>query len=358
MIKPVLTALICLLPLASHAQDAAVLTPSGDPAPMRAVKLITPSGSVQPDKRVFFGQIVAKETVDVSFEVGGRLVSFDAQEGEFLEAGTQIAALDRAPFERAVERARLQLEQSERDYVRLQKLAQSNTVAETQVEDSKTARDLAEVALEEAQDDLDDATLIVPFRALVASRLTPNFANVSPGQAIVRLHDMSEVRVEIDVPERLFQQRGHKDSLSFTGKSPLFPAEVPLELREFNAETQSIGQSYRVTFALPADMVSPSIIPGASMTVTATMATPDTPIAIVPPSAVTIDSGSTKVMVYTPDENAQTGTVDWQDVEVGSITGTDIALSGLAPDTQIVAAGAHLLRPGETVRPYAGLSAE
>jgi membrane fusion protein, multidrug efflux system len=358
MIKPVLTAIICLLPLASLAQDAAVLTPSGDPAPMRAVKLITPSGSAQPDKRVFFGQIVAKETVDVSFEVGGRLVSFDAQEGEFIEAGTQIAALDRAPFERAVERARLQLEQSERDYVRSQKLAQSNTVAETQVEDSKTTRDLAEVALEEAQDDLDDATLIVPFRALVASRLTPNFANVSPGQAIVRLHDMSEVRVEIDVPERLFQQRDATGGLTFTGVSPLFANEVPLELREFNAETQSIGQSYRVTFALPDDIVSPAIIPGASMTVTATMDAAHSPIAIVPPSAVTIDGDTTKVMVYTPANDAKTGTVDWQDVKIGSVTGTDITLSGLDPDTQIVAAGAHLLRAGETVRPYAGLSAD
>ena len=358
MIKPVLTAIICLLPLASVAQDTAVLTPSGDLAPMRAVKLITPSGSTQPDKRVFFGQIVAKETVDVSFEVGGRLVSFDAQEGEFMEAGTQIAALDHAPFERAVERARLQLAQSERDFVRLQKLAQSNTVAETQVEDAKTGRDLAAVALQEAQDALDDATLHVPFRALVASRLTPNFANVSPGQAIVRLHDMSEVRVEIDVPERLFQQRDATGGLTFTGTSPLFPVEVPLELREFNAETQNIGQSYRVTFALPADMVSPAIIPGASMTVTATMHSATAPVAIVPPSAVTIDSGTTKVMVYTPNADAKTGTVDWQAVDVGSATGTDITVSGLDPDAQIVAAGAHLLRAGDAVRPYAGLSVD
>ncbi len=358
MIKPAIIALLCLFPAVSGAQDVEVLTPSGTPAPMRAVKLITPNGSSQPDKRVFFGQIAAKETVEISFEVGGRMVMFDALEGQFMDAGTQIAALERGPFERAVERARLQLVQSERDFVRTQKLAQSNAIAETQADDAKTARDLAEVALQEAQSALDDATLYAPFRALVASRLTPNFANVTPSQPIVRLHDMSEVRVEIDVPERLFQQRNDVGALTFTGTSPLFDAEVPLELREFNAETQSIGQSYRVTFALPNDQVTAALIPGASMTGTGSMEAGQSTLAILPPAAVNIQAGEAKVMIYTPDDTGETGTVDWQTVEVGSATGTDITVSGLAPDTMIVAAGAHLLRPGETVRPYVGMSVD
>ena len=358
MIKPVLIAIFCIFPALAGAQDVEVLTPSGTPAPMRAVKLITPGGSSQPDKRVFFGQIAAKETVDISFEVGGRMVMFDAQEGQFMDAGTQIAALERGPFERAVERARLQLVQSERDFVRTQKLAKSNAIAETQAEDAKTTRDLAKVTLQEAQDALDDATLFVPFRALVASRLTPNFANVSPNQPIVRLHDMSEVRVEIDVPERFFQQRNDVGALTFTGSSPLFDAEVPLELREFNAETQSIGQSYRVTFALPTDQTTAAFIPGASMTVTACMKQRQSTLAILPPAAVNIQGNEAKVMIYTPDDTGDTGTVDWQTVEVGSATGTDITVTGLAPDAMIVAAGAHLLSAGETVRPYVGMSVD
>lgn len=358
MLKPFLTAICCIFPLLATAQTAEVLTPSGNLAPMRSVKLITPAASAQPDKRVFFGQIVAKETVDVSFKVGGRMVMFDAQEGQFIEAGTQIAALEQAPFERAVERARLQLVRSERDFVRTQKLAASNAIAETQADDAKTSRDLAQVALQEAQDALQDASLKVPFRALVASRLTPNFANVSPGQPIVRLHDMSEVRVEIDVPERLFQQRNGAGALTFTGASPLFDAAIPLELREFNAETQSIGQSYRVTFALPTDQVTAAFIPGASMTVTAQLGATQDPIAILPPAAVVVQDGQAKVMVYTPDASGQSGTVDWQSIEVGSATGTDITVSGLDPETLVVAAGAHLLTAGETVRPYAGLSVD
>ena len=78
-----------------------------------------------------------------------------------------------------------------------------------------------------------------------------NSANVEVGQAIVRLHDMSEVRVEIDVPERLFQQIANTQRVSFFRVTPLIEGEVRLMLSEFNIETQTIGQSYRVTQALP-----------------------------------------------------------------------------------------------------------
>ncbi len=357
--KPtILMAAILFLAVPLHAQDTEVLTPSGDVAPIRAVKLIQAGGEATQLERVFFGQVAARETVDLSFEVGGRLIMFDAQEGQFLDEGTQIAAMDLAPFERAVERATLQLAQANRDLTRAQTLVQSNAASATQAENAETARDLAAVSLREATDALDDAALHAPFRALVASRLTPNFANVLPGQPIVRLHDMSEVRVEIDVPERLFQSLSDVAGLSFVGTSPLFDGEVPLILREFNAETQSIGQSYRVTFALPSTQVPTAIIPGASMTVTARLRSTDTTAIALPPSAVSITNDGAQVMVYTPNAEDENGTVGLVPVNVASTNGTQIIVTGLGPDLLIVGAGMQMLRAGETVRPFTGMSVE
>ncbi|ARU00132.1 efflux RND transporter periplasmic adaptor subunit [Yoonia vestfoldensis] len=354
LITACVAAFVLAAPL--HAQDTVALTPSGDPAPIRAVKLITAGGDATQNERVFFGQVAALETVDLSFEVGGRLVMFEAEEGQFLEQGAQIAALNLAPFERAVERARLELAQADRDLTRAQTLVQSNAASATQAENAETARDLAAVSWREAADALDDARLAAPFRALVASRLTPNFANVTPGQPIVRLHDMSEVRVEIDVPERLFQSLADVDGISFFGTSPLFEGEVPLAMREFNAETQNIGQSYRVTFALPPDQIPPAIIPGASMTVTARLSAGDAHATILPPSAVAIGTDGARVMVYTPGDDGQSGTVDWRVVDVTSANGTQITVSGLDPAALVVGAGIQMLRAGDTVRPFTSLS--
>jgi len=200
--------------------------------------------------------------------------------------------------------------------------------------------------------------LSAPFRALVASRLTPNFANVAPGQPIVRLHDMSEVRVEIDVPERLFQSLSEVGDIRFVGTSPLFTGEVPLVLREFNAETQSIGQSYRVTLALPSNQVPPAIIPGASMTVTARLNRTGPTAIDLPPSAISMDGDDARVMVYTPHASGETGTVSWAPVAVASTNGTRVTVTGLAADDLIVGAGIQMLDDGETVRPFNGLSVE
>ncbi|MCK0095706.1 efflux RND transporter periplasmic adaptor subunit [Yoonia sp. F2084L] len=357
--KPIIVIVaVFALTLAAKAQDTEVLTPSGDLAPMRAVKLIQAGGEAAQLERVFFGQVAARETVDLSFEVGGRLVMFDAQEGEFLDEGVQIAAMDLAPFERAVERATLQLVQANRDLTRAQTLVQSNAASATQAQNAETARDLAAVTLREATDALEDAALSAPFRALVASRLTPNFTNVSPGQPIVRLHDMSEVRVEIDVPERLFQSVSDVTAVSFVGTSPLFAGEVPLALREFNAETQNIGQSYRVTLALPSTQVPTAIIPGASMTVTARLRSADTAAIALPPSAVSITNDGAQVMVYTPNGDDAYGTVNLVPVNVTSVNGTQITVTGLGPDQWIVGAGIQMLRNGETVRPFTGMSVE
>ncbi|SIT76259.1 RND family efflux transporter, MFP subunit [Yoonia rosea] len=356
LIFPFVAAFVLAAPL--NAQETEVLTPSGDPAPIRAVKLIPAGGDAVQNERIFFGQVAALETVDLSFEVGGRLTMFEAREGQFVEKGVQIAALDLAPFERAVERATLELAQAERDLTRAQTLVQSNAASETQAENAETVRDLAAVSLREATDALDDARLAAPFRALVASRLTPNFANVAPGQPIVRLHDMSEVRVEIDVPERLFQSLSNVGEISFVGTSPLFDSEVPLVLREFNAETQNIGQSYRVTLALPSDEVQPAIIPGASMTVAARLSAGAAGAITLPPSAVSIGADGARVMLYTPAEDGQSGTVDWHSVDVSSLDGTEITVTGIDPAALIVGAGIQMLRAGDTVRPFTGLSVE
>lgn len=341
-----------------YAQSTEVRTPSGDVAPIRAVKLIQAGGEVAQLERVFFGQVAARETVDLSFEVGGRLIMFDVQEGQFVDEGVQIAAMDLAPFERAVERATLQLAQANRDLTRAQTLVQSNVASETQAENAETARDLAAVSLREATDALEDAALHAPFRALVASRLTPNFANVSPGQPIVRLHDMSEVRVEIDVPERLFQSLSVITGIKFVGTSPLFDGEVPLALREFNAETQSIGQSYRATLALPSTQVPIAIIPGASMTVTARLDRTDTAAIALPPSAIAMTNDGAQVMVYTPNADDENGTVSLVPVKVDSANGTQITVTGLDSDQWIVGAGIQMLHDGETVRPFTGMSVE
>ena len=345
------------------AQDPGALTPSGDPAPLQAVRLIEAGRDPASAARTFFGRVAARETVELSFEVGGRLVSFPVREGAAVPRGQELARLDLDPFERAAERAALALDQAERDLERASRLAASDAASEVQVQDRRTQRDLADVGLRDARAALADAVLPAPFDAVVAQRLAATFSNVTPGQPIVRLHDMSEVRVDIEVPERLLLRAGDPDAVRFSGTLP-DGTETPLELAEFEAQTGRVGQSFRVSLVIPAAR-SAGLIPGASMSVTASLGA----VAggtVLPVSALVPDeAGDFGVMVFEPaapddarDAPAGHGRVLRRPVEVTAESGTTFEVEGLAPGTRVVEVGGHLLQDGARVRVYDGLTVE
>ncbi|MEE4348639.1 MAG: efflux RND transporter periplasmic adaptor subunit [Pacificimonas sp.] len=202
--------------------------------------------------RQFFGQVRARETVDLSFDVGGTMVLLVPEEGERVSRDDLLASLDLDPFERAVERAELALAMATREAERTATLADRQVGAVARAEDAATARDMAAVALRDARAALADASLRAPFDGLVAVRITPAFSAVSPGQPILRLHDLSELRVEFALPERMLQQVGTLDTVVFTAELP-GGREAALRVVAFQPDTDRVGQSYRVTLAFVDD---------------------------------------------------------------------------------------------------------
>lgn len=349
----ILAATVFMSGLPASAQD---LLPTGDAAPMRSVKLLEPAADRAWDRRTFYGQVAARETAALSFEVGGRLVEMSAREGVGVRAGEVIAQLDAEPFERAVERAELALEQVERDAARARTLAERNVAADVAADDAATARDLADVALRDAREALSDAVLTAPFDGIVAQRLAELFINVEPGRPVVALHDMSQVRVEIEMPERVLLRAGGIHRIEFAGTLPS-AAAVPLELLEFEAVAGRIGQSFNIALEVPRDRAD-GLIPGASMTVEARLPIRDAGTVL--PPAVILDGTERgfEVMVFRPEGDGTVGTVAPMEVEVASPDGITLTVAGLPEGARIVAAGGHLLEPGERVRVYDGLIVE
>lgn len=350
---PILGTLLVLLSLLGLTTPALAQSTTND-TDLKPVRLHTVQPADVGAERRFYGRIAARETVDLAFQVGGQIVEFPTVEGSFVSTGDLLARLNLAPLERNVRQAELSLEQAERSVVRNQQLIERNAITQAQLEDSQTARDQAEVQLEEARSALDDATLEAPFEGLVAERMVANRTTVSAGQPVLRLHDMSEIRVRIDVPERLLAEIGDPANLLFnlqlTQGGPLYG----LELREFIAEAGRIGQSYVVTLALT-EPVERNLLPGASATVVARLPAPEANGFVVPATAVHIASDrSTHVMVYT-STGPDTGEVVRRPVTIDTPDGTTIRVtSGLNPGDEIVATGVHLLDDGQAVRRFTG----
>ena len=321
---------------------------------VRSVKLTEISHESAGISRRFFGQVVARQTVDLAFQVGGQLNEFAVLEGQIVPKGDLVAQLDLEPFSLQLQQSQIQLDQAERTVARLERLAGSS-VSQVAVDDANTQLDLANLAVRNAQYALDHASLYAPFDALVATRAVANFTTVGIGTPIVRLHDMSEFRIEIDVPEILFQRAGQNPDIHLTATFPGSDEIYPLEIREYDAQASSIGQTFQLTLALPRPG-GLAIIPGSSVTVEARLhdevITP-----ILPTSAIVIgNDGATFAMVFVPSDN-QHGVVEKRPVSL--VPDRDAmfrVIEGLASGDLVVATGASDLVDGETVQPFTGFA--
>jgi RND family efflux transporter MFP subunit len=306
-------------------------------------------------ERRFFGRVVARETLDLAFDIGGRVEDMPASAGDHIAAGAVLAQIRRAPLVRSVERARIDLAAAERELQRAEALVASNATARTQAEDAADAVALARVALADAELALADATLTAPFDALIVDRLVPPLSVVEPGQPVLRLHDLSELRIEVVLPERLLAEVADPANLGFAAVLPGLSQPVQLTLRTFRAEADRIGQGYTFTLALPAD-VAPTLVPGiaAEVIVTRPVAPPGLPI---PSAAVVVDpQGETSVLALTGSGDVQV--LEQVPVTVASTDGTTVLADGIAPGTEIVAAGAHLLTEGQRATRFVRLQPE
>ncbi|QQA43892.1 efflux RND transporter periplasmic adaptor subunit [Pelagovum pacificum] len=344
----ILPLILAAMPLSLHAQETAPDRPA-----VKLMQLEIDDGGIS---RRFFGRVTARSTVDLAFQAGGQVDSLPIAEGEVVPEGALLAQLDLDPFERKVAQARAELDQANRELARREQLGPDVT-SQAQIDSTRTNAELAQVAYDDAVAALDDATLHAPFDSLLASRYAEQYATVGAGEPIVRIHDMSELRVHIEVPEVIISYVGTNPQIEASADLVGSDEPLPLQYREFTAEASDVGQTYELSLAFIGE-VPESLLPGASATVTMTLTDPDaTQRILVPPTALQYSAdGTAQVLVYEPDDDGMTGTLRAQPVEIEPAENGYFELAaGPEAGTEIVAAGASRLADGDAVRRYTGL---
>ena len=204
--------------------------------------------------------------------------------------------------------------------------------------------------MREAERRLDQATITAPFDALVARVIAEPFINTTPSQPVVRLQDVSEMRVIVSLPEEIAAlARADSESFAFTATFPAAPGyEARLALREFVTEADPVAQTYQVEFAITG-AVDPRLLPGMTAKVTGVPKTgADQPPVVIPVGAVDT-TGDTGPQVWRLD--ADTSTVSPRKVTLGlPRKGHIVVLDGLAPGDRVVSAGWTGLTDGARVR--------
>ena len=343
------------LPLAALAALAALSACSSEAVTVdttpRLVQLGEVSGQDAESRREFVGRVEARQTVDMAFQVSGQLAELPVIEGQRIAQGDLVARLDLEDFARAQREARVQLQQAQTELDRQRTLHERGIASQAALDSAQTNYDLRAVALQTAQRNREYATLTAPFDGLVSRRLVDNFTIVSPGQPIVRLQDVGELRVSIPISEDTVATFDQTNLLTLEASFSFLPGRsFRLIPRELVSEPDNASRTYRAVAALPADIPA-NILPGMTATVTAEFERNANSAAdlLVPLSALgeTAD-GRTVVWIY----DAERGVVNARTVETGGIQGAQVVItSGAEAGDPIVTAGVTALYDGMPVRP-------
>lgn len=341
---------------------AACSKPEPLPDPVRAVKLLT--AGVQPlqAQHEYAGEVRARTESILGFRVGGKIARRPAELGQRVRAGQLLAELDPQDYKLAAQAAQAQVSaaQTQRDLAaadakRYAALKEQNFISGAELERRQATLRSAQAELEQARAQAStqgNQTGYTRLLADVAGVVTAIEAQpgqvVSAGTPVVRIAVDGPRDVVFAVPEDQVAQLATGQSVQvrlWAGQS-LLPGRV----REVAASADPVTRTYAVKVAIDsAGATAPPLGATAYVAFTAQGKSGPAQAIHLPTSALLRQGDSTAVWVYEPD----TGTVRAQPVQLAGADGNAaVVASGLAPGMQVVAAGVHVLSPGQKVTVY------
>lgn len=319
---------------------------------LSSVKIETLGELAPAISRRFVGRVDAVSNVNLSFQVAGHLINLPVQQGRLLPKGSLLAELDSTDYKLALEQAKVRLKQAQRDVDRKHSLLKTNSVPRAVVDEAEDQLHLAQIAVEAAQRNLSYTRLDVPFDALITRRLADRYGNLAAGTPVVRVQDVSELRVHIGVPEDLIRLVNNPDLIQ---AKLLLPnnesAFIALEYREHATEPDPVVQTYQVTFGFERPQAL-NLLPGMTVTVVVTADSrlhPVEQLDVALSALNTANDGSYYLWVFDPE----LGQVTRRKVKIGNVNGDRVSLlSGAITGEQVITSGGSHLREGMKVKPF------
>ena len=293
----------------------------------------------------------------MSFRIPGELVDFPVLSGTLVNKGQVLARLDDRDSKNQLTARQADFELADADYQRISALRERQMVSQADYDQVRARRTAARVAVNLAQDQLNDTVMKAPFSGRIARRRVENYQSVEDQQPVLDLQNHKRLDVTIQMPESLLT-RLRQGQIESSYQPVIYFAQDPqttylASYREHATQVTPGTQSYEVSFSMPTpdDFV---LYPGMAATLVLDMSQlrSDDGQAeyIVPITAVAKDdaSGQYQAWVY----ESVSGTLQPRGVTLGQLTENGITItSGLEPGEQIASAGLNQLRPGMAVTP-------
>lgn len=296
------------------------------------------------------GSVVSRDDAKIASAEAGRL-DYVAEVGTRVKAGDRLAKLDdqalrlrREEIQSDVRRADAQRALADTQLQRLEKLATSNAIAKTQIDEARATLETnaqalahARAQLHQVEYDIQQADVKAPFTGIVTERFAQRGEYLQVGAAIVHFVDTDHIEARVQAPltmaDKIRAGMEVKVKSSGTESSAKVRAVVPVgdeRARQFELRVAVdpalalVGSAVEVS--LPEDAGNESLT--------------------VPRDALVQRANETYVMRVSPQNTAEQ-----VPVSASSASGDKIEVHGaLNAGDRLVVRGAERLSPGQSVK--------
>lgn len=295
------------------------------------------------------GTVISRNDARIGAETDGR-VTWVADVGERIEAGSPLARVDDADLKLELEdnRARLDSLRAQHRYQqnnlkRLQKLAASNNASANQIDEAMAALDMtgqeirrAEVAIAQTSRRIEQSLVVAPFTGLVVERLVQAGEFVRRGAEVARLVDVDnrEIRAQAPLSVSRYIRSGLEVAVEHQERHSLAPVMRVIP----------VGDERSRMFEVRIAAADPNWVIGSPVKVALPNSDPRELVAV--PRDALVLRGSEMFVLRVTNEN----TVEKIDVDTGIGLGSLVEIIGdVTGGDRLVTRGAERLTPGQLV---------
>ena len=148
------------------------------------------------------GTLLSNEGVVVMSEIPGRIERIGFIEGENVRSGQLLVKLDSSVLTAEFDRAEASRALSEKNYKRSTALLNDNAISEIEHDEAYALWQLDEATTRLAKAQRQKTVIKTPFAGTIGLRNVSLGDYIQPGQPLVNLEDVSQLKIDFSVPEK------------------------------------------------------------------------------------------------------------------------------------------------------------
>lgn len=311
----------------------------------QSVEVISPKPANETQIKVLSGVVKENSSLNLAFEINGRIEAIYWKEGDYVKAGQMIARLNNDDYELSVKALQTQRDLAFREATRKKKMFEQKALSGNEYEAAQTKLENLDAQLEIQKNRYEYTFLRAPVDGFIQKVNMHKGELAGVGSCVATMLDLSRMEVEVAMPSGLYQKRSlfGKVTCSLSGS-----AGKTYLLDDMKAVVKSDGnQLYKVIFRVH-NCGDKELTAGMNVQVRIPVGSENKDTSLMLPSSSICKDAVGAPYVYVVNSKNLLGKVQ---VSVVGIEGDYVRVQGALPaECKVVKAGVQTLSEGQKVR--------